>query len=436
MQHIRRIIASLTFFLLFSSVLSAQNIQLTKGYYINQKGEKIIGFFDTEYLRDNNLKFWTSETDNKAKSLDIADVEKVVFQRENRDTLVLLTQTVTFQEKSQKIYLEYFLKGDVNLLGGVSQLEKDIFFIYSTKLPKIRRINGVNPKTFLFAYFPKCEKLKKTIREIYYERSSLEKAIRQLANCDNIQLQSMESPKIKSVKDASYGLKRYISLGITGTGGYAFASMDPLDKLTFKAKSVSTGFGASLQVNLTNRLSLAVGVHYSTLTFSPSDSISGFTQTNAYTGYSFRAYPVLNYKKKEYIPIEIKYRFIRKNQKIEPIVSLGFMISQTINPQFIDDNKEVTKVLITQGLPPSWYSNEPPNLALRTLYGNKGFGAFATLGFKRQITDFFAVNCGAKYTLSNDIIVVPPSGLEIRKRELFNNVQRFDIYTHLLFTIK
>ena len=102
MQHISKFLAPLIALLLVSSVGTAQNIQLTKGYYINLKGEKTAGFFDLEYLRDNQVKIWSSQTDSKGKTLDIADVEKVVLERENNDSLVLLTQTVTFREQPKR----------------------------------------------------------------------------------------------------------------------------------------------------------------------------------------------------------------------------------------------------------------------------------------------------------------------------------------------
>ena len=441
MQHISKFFAPLIAFLLVSSVGTAQNIQLTKGYYINLKGEKTAGFFETEHLRANVLKIWASQTDKKGKTLDIADVEKVVLQRSEVDTVVLLTQIVTFQEQPEKIYLEYLLRGDVNLLRGVSKMEKDIFFIYSTNLPKIRRINGVHPKTFLFAYFPKCDDVKKAMKkEIMYDREELEQAIIQLSNCANPYLftnRRTESAKIESLKDASFGFKRYVSLGLTTTAGFMKVSMEPLSGTTYKATSILTSYGANIQVNLTNRLSLSAGINYGSSTLSTADSVNILVSTNPYTTYRFKAVPQLSYKKIEYIPFELKYRFIRNNRKLEPIISIGGIINQTKSPTLQPKNGNFTKELLNPNLPPSWYSTEPPGIpSLRTLYKNRGLGGFVTLGLQRQINKSLAFSLGGKYTFAHEIMVTPPVGLEISHREVFNYVQRFDIYAHLLFTLK
>ena len=430
--------ATLTVLLLVSSVGTAQNIQLTKGYYINLKGEKTEGFFDVERLRDNHVKIWASKTDSKGKILDIANVEKVVLERSETDTIVLLTQTVTFQEQPEKIYLEYLLRGDVNLLRGVSKMEKDIFFIYSTNLPKIRRINGVHPKTFLFAYFPKCEEVKKAMKkEIMYDREELEQAIIQLSNCANPYLfenRRTEAAKIKSLKDASSGFKKYVSFGITTSAGFMKVSMDKLDGTTYRTKSLSPSIGINFQVHLTNRLSLSAGISYSVLALLPKDSVYALIPVNPYTAYEFKAYPTLSYNKIDYIPFEIKYRFIRNNRKIEPIVSFGGMVNQTKRPVLKDDNIVPRRVYITSNLPPDWYSNTPP--ALRNLANEVGLGAFATVGAQMAISKSLIFSLGAKYTFSKDVIVVPPTFIGETRRELFNNVQRFDIYAHLLFTLK
>ena len=435
MQHISKFLAPLIAFLLVSSVLTAQNIQLTKGYYLNLKGEKTEGFFDLEYLRDNQVRIWSSKTDSKGKTLDIANVEKVVLERENNDSLILLTQTVTFREQPEKIYLEYLLRGDVNLLLGVSKLEKDIFFIYSTDLPKVRRINGVHPKTFLFAYFPKCDEVKKTMtKEIPYDRRYLEQAITQLANCGNPSSNIPEFSKTKSVEDATFGFKRYISLGVTGTGGFAFPSMDKFEGTTFTGKSILTGFGFNVQVNLTNRLSYAVGFHSGFVQIVGKDILSKTISPDANTTFAFKGYPTISYKKAEFIPVELKYRFIRSGQKIEPVASFGAVISKTILPLYDYGKVSYERSVINAGQPST---STPPNLPiLRSLRGNKGFGAFVTLGLQKQLNEHFAFSLGGKYSYSNDIIVVPPVYAKERERELFNGMHRFDIYAHLLFTLK
>ena len=435
MQHISKFLAPLIALLLVSSVGTAQNIQLTKGYYINLKGEKTAGFFDLEYLRDNQVKIWSSQTDSKGKTLDIADVEKVVLERENNDSLVLLTQTVTFREQPEKIYLEYLLRGDVNLLRGVSKLEKDIFFIYSTDLPKVRRINGVHPKTFLFAYFPKCDEVKKKMtKEIPYERKDLEQAITQLANCGNPNQKSSELPKTKSVKDATYGFKRYLSFGVTGTGGYAFPSMDKFEGTTFTGKTFLTGFGFNAQINLTNRLSYSVAMHSGFVEVTAKDILTKSLRPDGNTTFRFKGKPTIGYFRADIIPIEIKYRFIRSKQKLEPVMTFGAMLNRTVTPLYAYEETSYERVVDNSSLPST---NTVPNTpSLRSLSGNRGFGGFVTVGLQRQFNKNLALSLGMKYTFSNDIIVVPPIYIDEREKELFNSMHRIDVYAHFLFTLK
>ena len=386
-----------------------------------------------EYLRDNQIKIWSSKKDSKGKILDIANVEKVILERENTDSLVLLTQVVTFQQQWQKIYVEYLLRGDVNLLLGVSKLEKDIFFISSTNLPNIRRINGVHPKTFLFTYFPKCDDVKKTMtEEISYDRVSLKQAITKLANCANQRLQATELSKTKSVKDASFDFNRYISLGVTGASGYAFHSMDKFEGTTFTAKSILTGFGLNIQINLTNRLSYSAGFHAGFVQLVAKDMVTSSIWADLNTSFDFSYYSTISYRRTDFIPLELKYRFIKSRQKIEPIASFGVVINTTIAP-LCDYGDVIYERIVFDPSKPS--ISVPPSLPLLTkIKGDRGFGMFVTLGLQRRLNEYCAVSLGAKYTHANDIIFMYDSAVVVK--ELFNKVQRFDLYAHLLFTIK
>ena len=141
MQRVGKIICCSLLILFMSNILLAQKIEFPEGFYVNQKGQKIVGFFDLEGFRDNIITIRTSQDEKIGQPLVVDDVEKIVLEKGNKDSTVFLTQKLTYKGEEETIYLECLLRGGINFLRGFSKNEREVFYISSTALPTLRRIN-------------------------------------------------------------------------------------------------------------------------------------------------------------------------------------------------------------------------------------------------------------------------------------------------------
>lgn len=416
--------------LLFSFCKETQAQQLNnlpKGYYINSKGEKIKGFFDLEFVRQNNIKFSEVDKTLSSKKLPIENVEKVVLEKENGDSIVILTQNLVFNGVKERIYIQSLLKGEVNLYQGFSAKENEIFFINSTNLPGIRRINKSDPKSFLSVYFKDCDKEKWRIENVYYNATSLTTMIRQLSNCF-----STDNQTLVSGSTVSYEFKKAFSVGVNANAGIfnpSFSS-DYVDKI-FKANSFSGGYGLNLECSLSNRISFSIGFNTSYNRITTTDSIEQWKRgVSNYTRFSFKALQTIKYQKTEFTPIEFKYRLLRQNQKFVPIFSLGLSYNKLSHTTL---EGEFSKTYSTYVLPyPGTPAGDPPAApSVDKLIGKRGYSCFATAALQKNINKDFTLRAGVKYSYSKESIYKTDG---ISEGLYFDKVHHFDGFGQLLYT--
>lgn len=434
MQNIRKLVFCLTFFTLFFGRAIAQKVDLPKGYYVNQKGEKVEGYFDLELFRENIINIKESQDAANSKKLLVEDVEKIVLIKNEKDSSVIMTQNLIYKEQKETIYIEYLLRGAINLFRGFSKNENEIFYISSNDLPQIRRINKANPKTYLFTYFQKCDDVKRTIKHVYYDKASLEQTVILFANCLNT-----NSNKIERLKDVKYDFSRHLSFGLKVLGGYVKPQMVDYFGAEFKPSSVSTGIGASMQLNITNRLSLATEFNYDKNSFKASDSMRLWLTGRYDSRFLFTNFLRVNYTKIEYIPVELKYSFPKEFRGLQQVISVGFIINKIINPQLSGKFGEYSDYVLNTAFPPRFALDEPPSPPLQSdeLVGkNAGFGFFATAAVQKHLNNHVSLGLGAKYTIAKENMRINNNGKTPYDNSVFfPRVQRFDLYAHLLFTL-
>lgn len=434
MQNIRKTAFFLTLFILFVGKTIAQKADLPKGFYINQKGEKIEGYFDLELFRENRIKIKESQDAPSSKNLAIEDIVKIVLIKEEKDSSVILTQNLIYKEQKETIYIEYLLRGTINLLRGFSKNENEIFYISSKDLPQIRRINKANPKAYLFTYFQKCDDVKRSIKQVYYDKSSLEQTIIFFANCLNT-----SANKVERLKNVKYDFSRHLSFGLKVLGGYVKPQMVDYFGAEFKPSSVSTGMGVNLQLNITNRLSLAIEFNYDKNNFKASDSMRIWLPGRYDSRFLFTNFLRVNYTKIEFIPLELKYSFPKELRGFQQVISVGFIMNKIINPQLSGKFGEYSDYVLNTAFPPRFALDESPLPPIQSdeLVGkNTGFGFFSTVAVQKHLNNHISLGLGAKYTISKENMRINNNGKTPYDNSVFfPRIQRFDLYAHLLFTL-
>jgi hypothetical protein len=423
------IVVLIVFILLTKGVdLKAQKVTFSKGYYVDMKGEKVKGYFNLDFIRQNLVKISNSEDIVTGKNLDIKDVFKIVIKNENQDSAFFLTHNIEFNGVNEKVYLEYLLIGDVNLLRAFSKQEKEIFFISSKKVPEIRRINKSDPKTFFLIYFKDCKDANWKIKDVYYEKSSLELAISQISDCIG------KSRKV-DIKDGRVRIKRPLSIGMkTSVGTLKPKLENEYFGSTFKPHSRSAGFGFNLQWSVTNFLTLSTEFNTSWNTIKSTDSIGRWMEGRWYSQYLFRAKPLITFQKREIIPIEIKYYWHRKNEKFIPVFSIGLIYNKLIAPKFDGDfNANYSDYKLSPDYPPHFgLSDKPVAPHTAEVYGKVGFGYFGTAAIQKPLNKSLSFALGFKYTYSRETLFFKDNtGYETN---FLNKVNRFDVFAHLLYT--
>lgn len=385
--------------ILFNQAVFAQKSGAGQGYYVNSKGEKVQGVFDLEFINNNSVRFKDLKQDAVSRLLPINEVEKIVVFTENKDSSVILTQKLVFNGTEEKIYLQYLQKGEINLFRGYSKIENQVFYISTNDLPDLRKINRADPKQFFTVYFKGCEETKRKITEVLYERTSLELALRQYAECSHKSMAEQSKAKTQVLK------KKPISVGFAVQGGLFKPDLGAgyYKEAPFKLISSSTGLNVNLQMEIFDGYTLSCGYNY---------SFSKMVTTN-----STVLYPnikKIGFNKSDFVPIELKYKYQKEPQKIGYGVSFGFLASRISN--FKIDGKDIPKTTIT-----------------------KGSGLLATVGINKQLSKLLTLECGVKYTMSFVVIVPPDSYLpkyNPNDEVLLSNIQNFDAFARLLVNLR
>ncbi len=435
MRSIRRLIVCLTFFNFFLVKLNAQKIELPNGYYINQKGKKVTGFFDMELFRLNIIKIKETQIDVKSQTIVIDDVKKIVLENGKNDSTVILTEKLTYKGQEEIIYIDNLLRGDINLFRGFSKNENELFFISSKELPVIRRINGSDPKAFLFTYFPKCEDVKQKIKGVYYDKTSLERAISLFAECSKSKFN-----RVERIKYVGFDFKKYFSVGIKGIGSIARPKiLNNYYEGKYISNSIAPGFGISFQLNVTNRLSISTEFN-STINNSmkSADSLGRWINGEWESKFLFKAVPILSYRKIEYVPFEVKYQLLKNVQKFESIVSLGFILNKIVSPKMEGEFSNYSRYELSPTYPAAFGLKNPPKRpSLDKLDGYGDIGFFVTAAIQKPLSKLITLGLGLKYTYSKENIkLYRTDSFEPYHVDFLNTVHRYDLFTHLLFTFR
>lgn len=307
-----------------------------KGYYIDTKKNPIKGYFDLEFLNNNVVRFRGLENNSSSELLPIENVERIVLEKENGDSSVILTQKIYEKGKEAKIYLEYLQKGQINLLRGYAQSEEQSFFISTDELPELRKINRADPKLFLFTYFPNCEEAKRRISDVYYNRWSIEFALRQFALCTHKKMEDEYRVSTKVLR------KKPISLGVSTAGGIfkPYFGTGYYSNAPFKLMSQTFAGGINAQMRVFQNYSIGIAYNFIKSTIQTTDGTSlAKNLTN------------IQYNRHEFIPLEIKYHIEREKSSWSYTVSMGLAGGKQYNFKLNNstDSAKTMTIKKTQG---------------------------------------------------------------------------------------
>jgi hypothetical protein len=412
--------------------LMAQKVDFQKGYYVDVNNQAHHVFFDLDFLRQNRLEIKQSITDKKSIPLSINDVEKIILENGDKDTAIILTQKLNFKGQIEKIYIEYLLKGKVNLFRGFSEKENEVYYISSNELPDIRRINKANPRAFLMVYFKNCKVAESKIRQVYYDHTSLSQAIGKLSDCSD----SIASPNQTKYK---VRFNKSISLGITGTVGIIQPSIETnYFGSPIKVNSFSSGFGLNIQFNISNRLSIVTGFSYLQNNIVAKDSIGEQVKGDWGSNFLYKTKYDMDYSYLELTPIEVKYRWQIENKSIIPVFSLGIIYNKTISPVFKNSfDKTYSEYIQSPAFPFDWgLRNPPPPPVVNELIGREGkIGMFFTIGVQKQFNKKLSLEVLGKYTYTGEHVDIKALGFtEYFPFEFLTNSKRYSLMTQLIYT--
>ena len=187
-------------FVLFFTTLSAQN-NLSEGYYVGFKKDTVHGFFNLDDVANKKILFYTNKTASTSKKLTPDDVSQI----ETNNKVSIRTLIYTYKDQREPLFITKYADGNVKLYKAASLNpdEPDVFFISSTKMPLIRKISAINPKTFLNTYFKGCEL--GTNFSVKYNGNSLLAAVTEISKC--------AYPEVEIEKNIGKHTKIYLELG-------------------------------------------------------------------------------------------------------------------------------------------------------------------------------------------------------------------------------
>lgn len=318
-------------FLFLLNTLNAQNMHLSKGYYISVNKDSVNGYF---YLNENDIKFNKENSTVSMQTLNPSNVQKIEYENGNSDVKILSYQLVN-KKDTQNLFIRSIVDGRINLFRGFTNDVGEVFFISCQDNPVIRRINKTDPKAFLSVYFGECSKINGEIR---YDFSSLLYAINKYEKC-----------KYGSNTLVVNTLKKQISLSVgVNLNGW---SDDPEVTEWFGGKYKKTfimGKGLTLNLNLGSRISFGTGISFYHKTLATSENITRITYVSSDSriwpgepAYTIRfnspiemGYDVVS------VPLEISYKFYRASKRFIPSFSIGSSLLFYTNMQL---NKDFTK---------------------------------------------------------------------------------------------
>lgn len=293
---------------------TGQSAAYLPGHYLSPAGESIRGYFNFENLSFNSVRFSPNQSAYGTVLLD----PKTASRIEANDGTLVLSETLSFQGDTESIFIVRVLEGDINLYLGASKAQGELFFLNTSDVPAIVKINKRSPRTFLEGYFPGCD-YRSTIP---YNEASLIKALKKFHAC--------RYPTSRDFAPALPGNRQKKAIAIGLKGGWQFG--ESRINGWFQEASIpmqGPGVGALLRVQFSNHVSLFSGV---SVVYENYRWHGHFTAHRNDADYFYQADLQFGYHFAE-IPIGVDYRF-RTAHRWMPHVFAGFALLTSVrNPE-------------------------------------------------------------------------------------------------------
>jgi hypothetical protein len=311
-------------FVLFIKTLFSQN-NLSEGYYVGFKKDTVHGFFNLDDVANKKILFYTNKTASTSKKLTPDDVSQI----ETHNKVSIRTLIYTYRDQREPLFITKYADGNVKLYKATSLNpdEPDVFFISSIKMPLIRKISAINPKTFLNTYFKGCELA--TNFSVKYDGNSLLAAVTEISKC--------AYPNVEIEKNIGKHTKIYLELGfkmavcVNNSVLKGWAN-DPKLKT-----NVNPLFGVIVGLDVSQSFKFYTGLNYFRRDLMGKDSVkvsyfTSFTGSISYTNPPFKM--STNFLE---IPIAMHYEFNKNNPTYIPKLILGAAILTPLKTKYERD---------------------------------------------------------------------------------------------------
>ena len=303
-----------SFLAIFSLTTLSAQINLSEGYYVGLKKDTVYGFFDFDGLAMHKVFFYTSKKASTSRKLTPDDVRQI----ETTDKSIW-TFVYSFKEQKQALFISKYVDGNISLYKSTSMNpeESDVFFISTSNMPLIRKINAINPKVFLNTYFKNCE-LGASF-SVKYAENSLLTAMAEISKC--------AYPNVESTKNTAKKPKFTLNVGFQT----AFFMNKSKIKGWLNDQPLRTNFdpllGTVLKFNFSNSFKFHTGVNYFRRHLKGVDSTQVYTSYSVISGWVYRTdRPLEIVTDFIEIPIALHYEFNKKNPVYIPQLILGASI--------------------------------------------------------------------------------------------------------------
>jgi opacity protein-like surface antigen len=405
------------------TAIFAQKSDIKQGYYLDTTDKRVDGFFDFDKLEENIVFFSPTNSEKGMKRIAPFGISKIVTD----DTISIFIQKIEQNNVNEYLFLEPLLTGSVNFYRGFSSKKEEVFFINTIDNPKIRRINHIDPKSFLKIYFNGCEQVKKQLSSVRYDRASLRSAIKQFEDC---YVKNGVSYNVQTVKKLT---NSYFEIG--GQVGFSFSRSNA----NLEKQSNFTGFplGIQLRYNIRKNMFFTLGLRYSQLSLSGFDNDSVIIRSpGRYAAYFYvyKTEPSIKNSIVEF-PFEFGYKF-KPIKSFIPFLTFGANISKEVSSfktLFKPDYYYFRPLPGAEGLPESWYLEGLPASPTFNPFDKNGersylnFSLFGGIGLRKELNTKWSLEGSLRY--QNKFATLSDGANET----ISTNIQRVELNFNLLY---
>jgi Outer membrane protein beta-barrel domain len=358
----------------FTTAFSQNN--LSEGYYVGLKKDTVRGFFNFDNLATQKVLFYATKTASTSKKLTPETVQQI----ETLDKVSIRTFIYTYKDQTEALFINKYVDGNISLYKSTSLNpdEPDVFFINSVKMPLIRKISAINPKTFLNTYFKGCEL--STSFSVKYSENSLLTAVKEIGKCaypdEKVVRNTGKTNKIK----LELGVKTALFLNHSKIKGWL--GDQPI------RTNINPLFGVIIGFNASNSFKLYTGLNYFRRDLMGRDSIKTASFTS-FTGWVYRTDPPFQITTDFIeIPIALHYEFNKNNPVYIPKLIIGASVLTPLKTKYERDFNYTGKYVdASQGL----YASSRVNPSF-----------FVGGGVKKMLKNKSSVELNLQYTFETD----------------------------------